>query len=258
MGRLTHERYEAEFEAETARLGAAVSGQESGARVLTCPEWTVRDLVTHVGTGHRWATTIVGERLAAPPPFPTVAAPEEPAAWPDWLAGGARGLVEAIRQAGPDCPVWTWQADRSAGFWLRRMAHDLLVHRFDAELTGGGPADVAPDLAADGVSDMLDCVTTLSGPGSPAASFRKLAGSGETIQLLATDPGLGAGGAWLVERVPEGARWRHDQVRADVTVRAPARDLLLLVNRRLDPAGPAVAVAGDEALLAYWLEHSRF
>src|SRR5262245_16065450 len=154
MGWLAHGRYETEFAAETSRLAGTASGLDPGRPVPTCPEWTVRDLVTHVGRGHRWATAIVEERMTSPPRFSTADAPDDPAAWPEWLTSGARRLADAIRAAGPDQPVWTWQRNRTAGFWLRRMLHDELIHRFDAELVADGLGDVAADLAADGVSDM--------------------------------------------------------------------------------------------------------
>jgi len=57
-----------------------------------------------------------------------------------WLADGAAGLVAAVRAAGPGTPVWTWSTDRTVGFWLRRMAHDLLLilnRRLPVGGTGG-------------------------------------------------------------------------------------------------------------------------
>src|SRR5262245_20548609 len=161
MSWLEHERYESEFATETARLACIPSALGPERRVLICPEWTVRDLVTHVGRGHRMATALIAERQTAPR-LSTAEPPEEPAAWPEWLTSGAQALVAAIREAGTDQPVWTWQRDRTAGFWLRRMLHDELVHRFDAEITAGSLGTVAGDLAADGVSDMLETATALS------------------------------------------------------------------------------------------------
>jgi uncharacterized protein (TIGR03083 family) len=254
---LEQDRYQAEFEAETARLGTAVSEHEPQALVPTCPEWRVRDLVTHVGTGHRWAAEIVERRLQAPAPYVVVHAPQEPGMWVDWLTAGARRLAEAVRDGGPDRPVWTWRPEGTAGFWLRKMLHDELVHRFDAELAGGRLGEVAPDVGADGVSDLLASIATLSPADSPDPIFGGLVGTGETMQLQATDPGLAAG-EWLVERTPTGVGWRHGHAPADVTVRAPARELLLVLNRRLDPARQGVAITGDRALFTHWLEHSRF
>ena len=46
----------------------------------TCPEWTVPDLITHVGTGHQWAAEIVDRLLQDPAPYAIVNAPQEPEA----------------------------------------------------------------------------------------------------------------------------------------------------------------------------------
>jgi uncharacterized protein (TIGR03083 family) len=254
---LAHDRCEAEFATETARLAAAVSGLAPATRVPACPEWTVRDLVTHVGTGHRWAAGIVSGRLRTPPPYALVDPPQDPDAWSEWLITGARHLTQAIRDCGADAAVWTWRAEGTAGFWLRKMLHDELIHRFDAELASGGRGDVAADVAADGVSDLLATIATLSNTGGANPVMTGLAGTGETMQLRATDPGL-AGADWLVERTPAGATWRSGQAPADVTVQARARELLLVLNRRLDPDEQGVQIAGDRALLTHWLAHSRF
>jgi uncharacterized protein (TIGR03083 family) len=232
------QRYAAEFDAEAARLGAVAAGLEPSAPVPTCPEWTVRDLVGHVGTGHRWSAGVVEGRLQVPPEYVRLPAPDDPGGWEAWLCSGARRLAEAVRAAGPDCPVWTWQpSDRTAGLWLRRMLHDELIHRYDAELTAGLLGEVAPDLAADGVSDLLTTIATLSSPGGPASPFTALAGSDATLCLRATDVDP-AVGTWLARRTGDGVRWRHGVAEADVTVEAPARDLLLVLNRRLGPDRP--------------------
>jgi uncharacterized protein (TIGR03083 family) len=254
MGWLDYERYETEFAAETSRLAGIASGLDPTRRVPTCPEWTVRDLVTHVGRGHRSATTVVEERLTGPPSFSTADAPDDPAAWGEWLTSGAGALVAAIRAAGADQPVWTWQRDRTAAFWLRRLLHDELVHRFDVEFTAGGPGPVAADLAADGVSDVLETAATLSRYTSRPTPFVALAGAGETLRFAATDhPAV-----WIAERTPEGVTWRPGDGAAAVTVRAPARELLLLLNRRLDPGHAEIEVTGDRALLDHWYEHTTF
>ncbi|HET8642782.1 MAG TPA: maleylpyruvate isomerase family mycothiol-dependent enzyme [Pseudonocardiaceae bacterium] len=255
------DRFYVELERQTRLLAGAVHDVDLSRPVPTCPQWTVADLVDHVGIGHRWVAVMV-ERRASRPISKADAddrdIPGDPDARSAWLVAGARRLAGAVRDAGPDTTVWTWAPVKTAGFWLRRMLHDELVHRFDVELAAGRLGDVAPDLAADGVSDLLACIATLSPPDSRNPTFAGLAGAGETLQLQATDPGLAGAGEWLVERTPAGVTWRHGQAPADVTVRAPARELLLVLNRRLDPARHGVTVTGDEALFSHWLEHSRF
>ena len=218
----------------------------------------MRDAVTHVGTGHRWAADIIERRLQEPVRQRPEPPPPETRQWPAWLADGARRLRAAVRDGGPDLPVWTWQADKTAGFWLRRMLHDELVHRFDIELATRRIGEVAPDLAADGVTDLLECIATLSRPGVRAhTGFGELAGQGQTLLFLATDPDLD-GREWFVERTAAGIRWRYGDGPADVTVRAPVRELLLVLNRRLDPAEAGVEVTGKGELFAHWLANGAF
>jgi uncharacterized protein (TIGR03083 family) len=224
MGWLSQERYEQEFRAETARFTAAAGRHDPAAVVPACPEWTYRDLVAHVGSGHRYAAEVITAARTEPLPPTRLDPPEH---WPDWLREGAEQLIGAAREHGFGAPVWTWQpTDRTAGFWVRRMLHDEIVHRFDADPAGA----LAPDLAADGVSDFLATVATLTG--LPIGMH--LTGTGETLQFRATDDA----GVWHVTLTPAGVRWRTGEGAADETVEAPARDLLLMLNRRIPPVAP--------------------
>lgn len=78
MAWLEFDRYEAEFLAETTRFGSAVIELDPQTPVTTCPGWKVRDLVAHVGTGHRWATEIVRRPQQDPPPYTIVDARASP------------------------------------------------------------------------------------------------------------------------------------------------------------------------------------
>jgi uncharacterized protein (TIGR03083 family) len=258
---LGHDRYRAELDAETASFAEAVADADPARPVPTCPEWTLAQLTAHVGSGHRWAATIVERRATVPVPnaeADDLEVPEDAAQRTAWLLAGARRLGDAVRDLAPETPVWTWSADQTAGFWLRKVTHDTLVHRLDAELAVGRDLTVAADLAADGVSDLLASITTLSPADSADPQFAGLLGDGETLHFHATDPGLGPAGEWLVRRTPTVVAWEHGHGRADVAVRGPALDLLLVLNRRAAPGDAAVEVLGDGRLLAHWLEHSAF
>ncbi|WIN00480.1 maleylpyruvate isomerase N-terminal domain-containing protein [Actinoplanes oblitus] len=271
MDWLTADRYLSAMESETALLAAAVTGRDPGERVPTCPEWTMRDLVSHVGTGHRLSAGVIEREATAPPAYELVAAPEAAAEWPGWLTAGAAGLIAAVREHGFGAHVWTWVPRYpTAGFWVRRMLHDLIIHRFDAtsarvpavhvggelddDLAVDGVAavhvggDLDDDLAVDGVADILLCFATISGrgPGSPMAGLR---GAGETLRFGAGDR------SWHVTLTPDGVTWRDGAGPADVVYQAAsALDLLLVLNRRREP-GPS---AGDRELLGRWLENSKF
>ena len=143
--------------------------------------------------------------------------------------------------------------DQTAGFWLRRITHDTLVHRLDAELAVGRAVAVTPDLAADGVCDLLDLFRVLPRIDDFSA-LAGLRGHGQTLHFHATDPDLGAAG--------DSASPAHPGRRR---VGAPARP-----GRRRRPRpghGPAAGaepagaldgsrleVLGDRRLLAHWLD----
>ena len=237
MNWLPPRRYADEMEAETARLAAAVAQTPIDRKIETCPEWTVRDLVTHVGTGHRLAAGVIEERRDRSPGYHLIDAPDEQRDWPAWLAEGARRLNAAVDDLGFDGTVWTWQPKhQTAGFWQRRMLHDLIVHRFDADPAG----DLAPDLAADGIADLLQAL----------GHFPRFTGDGESLLFTATDIGQ----SWHVRLTKDGLDWEPAEGPADTAVKAPVQKLLLIMNRRVEPD----SIEGDQDLWQRWWEKAKF
>jgi uncharacterized protein (TIGR03083 family) len=259
MLRLDFNRYDAELVAETARFAEAVHDADPGRPVPTCPAWTLAELTAHVGFGQRWAACIVERRATGPVPHEEaddLRVPGQPDERSRWLRAGARRLGDAVREAGPGTGVWSWSDDRTAGFWLRRITHDTLVHRLDAELAVGREVTLAPEMAADSISDLLEMFSVLPRIDDFPALAR-LRGSGQRLRFQATDPGLGLAGEWLARRTPSGVEWEHGRGGADVEVHGRAVDLLLVLSRRAPLDGAGVDVAGDRRLFAHWLEHSR-
>jgi uncharacterized protein (TIGR03083 family) len=261
MSQLGYDREGQELEGQTDGLVRALRDTDPGTRVPTCPEWTVADLAAHVGRAHRRAAAIVNGRATAAPRFSDVDDGQLPAgAQPraDWLRAGATALVQAVREAGPDTTVWSWTEDQRAGRWLRRMVHETVVHRVDAELAVGRPFDVAPDLAADGITELLEL---LASPKTVAflPALARLRGDGQTLHFHATDDGLAAAGEWLVRRTPSGVTFEHGHGKGDVAVRGRAANLLLVLYGRLDRRQtPAeVDVLGDQTLFDQWLEIAK-
>jgi uncharacterized protein (TIGR03083 family) len=260
MPKLAYDRYYAELEAEAARFAVAVGSAEPEARVPTCPEWTFADLIHHVGRAHRWAAAIVARRATSFVPFETVddtALPETTAERAAWLVAGAAQLVDAIREAGPDSQAWSWAGDHRAAFWARRILHETVVHRADAELALGRPFVVAPDVAADTVSEWFDLIMALDS-GKVRATLTELTREGQVLHFHATDDGFGPDGEWLVRLEPSGVEWEPGHGKGDVAVRASVVNLLLVTQRRLPPSHPGVEVLGDATLLDRWLAGTAF
>ncbi|HKS52176.1 MAG TPA: maleylpyruvate isomerase family mycothiol-dependent enzyme [Pseudonocardiaceae bacterium] len=250
MEPLRTDRYLDALTAQSALLAEALAGADLELRVPTCPEWTLRQLVEHLGLVHRGVTGIVSRRVTTKPDAdtPRVTVPDDADGLRTWLVDGARELVEAIRSVDPQTSIWS-----SA----RRMAHETAVHRADVELALGRDFTLDADLAADAISEWL---SLLSRP--QAMEYRPelaaLRGDGQILHLHSTDPGLGEAGEWVVRRTPSGPVWEHGHFKGDVAVRGPVVSLLLVMMRRISPSDASITVLGDAGMLEHWLEHTRF
>ena len=155
-----------------------------------------------------------------------------------YLRAGADRLGATLRAADLDAVVWTFRGPRPVRWWLRRQAQETTVHAWDAVVAAGGSLAIAPDVAVDGIDELLD---DMAPPAFAAAAF---GGAGETIHLHATD----ATGEWLVTVGPDGYTVGREHAKGDVAARGPAEDLLLALwgRRPLD----GLETFGDAGLLA--------
>ena len=254
MSTLDAARLAAGLRENTARLADAVAGGDPAAPVPTCPQWQLRDLVGHVGQAHRWAAGLARTGEVAPAPDPADAEPGPSGEWSGWLRTGAEDLISAVADTGPETTVTTFLGPLPAVFWLRRMLHDTSVHHADAALATGVPFVIAPDLAADAISEGLGLMAT-PGAESLKPDLAALRGRGETLHLSPTDT---AEPGWLITRTPDGPRWQRADGEAAVSVSAPVRELLLVFTRRLSPDDADAKVTGERALLDHWLAHTAF
>jgi uncharacterized protein (TIGR03083 family) len=136
----------------TGRFAAAAASGDLDAPVPTCPDWTLTDLVVHLGTVHLWAAHAVTHGT----PDGDGTYDGEPAGLVEWYRGTARNLVDVLTSREPDAPAWTFGPVKVAGFWRRRQVHETLVHLYDA-LAAVGREDawsVGPALAWDGVDEV--------------------------------------------------------------------------------------------------------
>ncbi|MDW4904424.1 maleylpyruvate isomerase N-terminal domain-containing protein [Streptomyces sp. ADMS] len=260
MTTLAHDRYCDEIAHQVGQLRAVVtSGADLSATVPTCPDWTLEQLVRHAGGALRWAELLVrtrAEENVDENEVPLSGGPEttgDPAALDAWLAETGELLVGTLREAGPDAKVWTWGWERSSGFWARRMAHEITVHRADATLTAGMPYEVAADIAADAIDEWLQIVEFAQRT-DPHDAAKELRGPGRSIHLHATDTAA----EWLVQLTEDGVVWRRGHEKATVALRGPLTDVMLAFYRRLPLDSPRLEVLGDRELLEFWLQRATF
>ncbi len=258
MSWLEHDRYCAAIVSETALMRETACGADEGRTVPSCPDWTLRDLLLHVGRAHRWAELMVRERATAEVPDDAAHVPDHdpapgPGALDAWLEAGATRLADTLRAAGPDLPVWTWARPQRAGFWARRMTHETLVHRADAALAAARPFTTDPELAADTVDEWLELITD---PEQIAGDkeLTELLGTGQTLHLHATD----ADAEWVIVRGPERLEVRRAHEKCDVALRGTLTDVVLALMRRLPLDSDRLEVLGERPLLDHWLARTSF
>jgi len=226
---------------EAAAFADALGGGPRGARVPSCPDWTVADLALHVGRFTGFWTHVLCEGTGRPkPPAPD---PPDDGDLGDWYRGLAAALLEELRATPADTPTWMWiEDDQTARTVTRRVVHELAVHRFDAQLARGAPQPLEPELAADGIEELFVMV----GVGQAGK------GSGQTLHLHGTD----RDDEWLLVLDPEGLRVQREHAKGDLALRAAVSDLELVLYQR--PPLDRVEHHGDDDVLAAWYRAFTF
>lgn len=227
----------AHLEAEGAALAEAAGRGEWDAPVPHLG-WTLEELVRHTGGVHRWSDDVLRGRAASLDTSGelTDSGPDAGALL-DWFGDGVDALLETLRTADPDLQVPTlMRADSPLHFWARRQVHETGVHRADAQAAAGTATPFDPDLAQDGIAELL----TGFARGRPFA----VATPG-TLALAASD-----GPSWLVTFGGErnDCRESADLTETDVTVRGSSSDLYRWVWNRPSEA----TVEGDHDVAGRW------
>lgn len=218
----------ASIAADARRIGELTAGAPEQI-VVSCPDWTGRDLRAHVDGFARYIADLVaagGAGLSPPPPVPPDAAGAS-------YDADLQRLLDVLRSTPPDAPAHVWSTSAPvAGFWVRRAVHELAVHRWDAgTLVDDEPEPVPAEVAADGIAEFFDVfVATGVARGLVPAAARTLAleitDLDRRLEYSLPDPG------------------------PVTTIRGTASDLLLALWRRRDPL--SLHVDGDPAVLAAW------
>lgn len=230
------------------RDAAAAAGLETA--VPTCPGWTVRDLVTHVGMVHRWAAAnLRGDREHRTADSTATAAAASDLL--GWLTEGVDDVLAALRSVADDvqAPVFLNDSPSPRRFWARRQAHETTIHSVDAVAARLGrrptAADVSitPELAADGVDELVSGFLTRR-----KATLRSAEPFSVTIRSADT------GHAWALRISTDPVMTNPgDAAEPDAVVSGTAVQLYLgLWNR-----GEELTTSGRPDVLDLWRAHAR-
>ena len=157
--RLPPERYFDSIDADTERL-VAMGERGLDASVPCCPGWTVDDVVRHTAQVFAHKVRVMADNAFPDPWPPADHATREPV---EFLRLAKDELFTEFAAHEVSEPTTTFSpADSTIGFWIRRMALEVAVHRYDAELAHDAASGIADDVALDGIDELLTIM--LGGP----------------------------------------------------------------------------------------------
>jgi uncharacterized protein (TIGR03083 family) len=210
--------------------------------IATCGEWTLRELLRHVGFVHRWATHAIADAAAPDRASVPMPADETSDSLVSWFIEGANGISEALATLPTDAPTWhPFPAPLVGAVWVRRMAHETMVHRLDAELAAGRTPFVDPALASDGIDEYLSLIV----PHLVRQGRVDLPTS--SLHLHCTD----VAGEWLVTNI-DGLGLVREHAKGDAAVRGPAGAILAELWGRRAALGQC-DIVGDTSAADAWL-----
>jgi len=231
------------IEDRSAALREASAQAGFATQVPGCPDWTVADLITHLGQVHLFWAAVVAAGAAEDPPADDVIGDREPhGELLSWSADATARLVAELREAGPDRLCWTWweeasMAPNTSAAIARHQVQEAGVHAFDAQQAAGHALPLPPALAADGVQEFITVELPTNGPWpyEPAAV------------ILETGPG----GSWLLDLGTPGihvlAGDEHGNAKPSATITADPSDMVLAFYHR-ETARP-LQIDGDTELV---------
>ena len=233
------------IEDRAGALRAAATAAGLDARVPGCPDWSVQDLVAHLGEVHLfWSAAVAAGPAANPPGDDAVGDTAPHGDLLIWSADATKALVRALSKAGPDRGCWTWWqssgAPATAGAVARHQVQEAGVHAFDAQQAAGTVQPLPAAVAADGIGEYLTVELPTNGPWPHDPASLVLA--------------AGDGGTWLISLGPAGAQVsalaEADAASAgpDAVVTSSPSDLVLAFYRRARP--DSLEVKGDAEVMA--------
>jgi uncharacterized protein (TIGR03083 family) len=220
-----------------ARALARQAPDALSAPIEKCPGWTVASVLEHLIEVHWFWATMVDEHLSEPPGDerrPSGVAPDELA---DQFLTGALRLVDVLRHADQESPIWTWTPlVKNVSFVTRHQVQEIAVHHWDVAHASESDLVIDSDLASDAVVEFLTLsVSSASDPADPPRP--SLDGR---LGLRCTD----IEGEWTVYdgTTPGTVAFAPGVETAESTLEATSSDFLLWLYSRVDIPGDPAAI----------------
>lgn len=233
----------ASLRANGTSMGAAARRAGLDAPVAACPGWSVGRLLGHTAKIlQRTVLCVQSGSVEMPGEDDYTKLPRDEALF-DAFDAQLDALCEALTTADPNAPSWNFTGtDLVASFWLRRMAHEVEIHRVDTQLAAGLAVDpVDPIQAADGIDELLFVLL-------PMQAARKNPTLTTSVHLHCTD----TAGEWLTTFTDGNPVTVREHLKGDMAARGPASALYLWAWNRRGDATAEVDLAGDATIAEAW------
>ncbi|MCQ3807654.1 MAG: maleylpyruvate isomerase family mycothiol-dependent enzyme [Acidimicrobiaceae bacterium] len=206
-----------------------VASRDLSARVPACPEWSNGDLLSHMGMVWSAVAAQVAQTAAAP-----IRSKELPKQSPQ---EALTQVVTVLSEADPKTQLWTWGADQTVGFYIRRAHLETAIHRVDAEQAAKDPTPVPAADGIDGVDELFAEVLAGRERTLPSGS----------LHLHQTD----GDGEFMLRAVNGSISVTHEHAKGDAAIRASGEELFLCAwgRRTLD----GLQIFGDAEVAAQWM-----
>src|SRR4051794_40460447 len=115
----TYSTYCDAIDREAARIAEVGRSHDLAAPVPCCPEWTLADVLKHVGVLQQWFAAMVERQSPQRLPFGEVdfGLPADAADYAEWLAARHVEVDKVLRAADPDGAMYTWGPGGRVAFW---------------------------------------------------------------------------------------------------------------------------------------------
>ena len=216
--------------------------------VRQCPGWNAADLVGHIGQVLEWIGSIAESR-ARVSRSSQHAVPESNLELPSWYRINLERTLDSLGAAAPESESWTLSriGDHRIGWWNRRLAVEVAIHRWDLEDAAAcegapPPHRLNSDVATAGVEEFM-------------VEFLP--------KLVSQQEDEGLRGAILLDSTDGSRSWLHLDDRASVssdsmgvtTIRASSSDILLWLTNRIP--WKTLEVTGPTKVLEHWVQLRR-
>tara|TARA_B110000438_G_C15728199_1_gene613000 strand:- start:332 stop:1033 length:702 start_codon:yes stop_codon:yes gene_type:complete len=180
------------------------------APVAGCPGWNNADLLGHINKVWHF---MAAQLEAGNPLEPT---PQNKLEYPP--SSALEKLIDLLETIDFSSPTWNWTANKQAGFFVRRLAHENTIHRWDAEAAIGLTCPIDKLVAMDGIEELLYLIPFRAGSDFSRGS----------IHLHQTD----GTGEWLLSFSNKELQVERKHSKGDAAVRGTAENLLLYLWNR--------------------------